>query len=123
MPGRRPICGAPCWRNGLAYFATTWMLSPHSGEQDVYRTRTSADGVQATLPRANNGTYAPDAQDLNRVRRGVGTLRVNNIYGAIQGEGVNMGVPVVILRLQGCSVGCLLCDTRETWETRSAGRG
>ena len=42
-------------------------------------------------------------------------IRVNNIYPAIQGEGVHTGVPMVIVRLQGCSVVCHFCDTRETW--------
>jgi 7-carboxy-7-deazaguanine synthase len=41
--------------------------------------------------------------------------RVNDIYGAIQGEGSNVGIPMVILRLQGCSVGCVWCDQKETW--------
>ena len=45
-------------------------------------------------------------------------IRVNDIYGSIQGEGVNTGVPMVILRLQGCDVACPFCDTKETWGTR-----
>jgi 7-carboxy-7-deazaguanine synthase len=45
-------------------------------------------------------------------------IRVNDIYGAIQGEGAKTGVPMVILRLQGCAVGCPFCDTKETWEVR-----
>jgi 7-carboxy-7-deazaguanine synthase len=42
-------------------------------------------------------------------------MRVNTIYQTIQGEGVKTGVPMVLLRLQGCSVGCPWCDTKETW--------
>lgn len=41
---------------------------------------------------------------------------VNDIYGAIQGEGCNAGIPMVILRLHGCAVGCPWCDTKHTWE-------
>lgn len=41
--------------------------------------------------------------------------QVNDIYAAIQGEGCNTGIPMVILRLQGCDVGCPWCDTKETW--------
>lgn len=41
--------------------------------------------------------------------------RVNDIYPSIQGEGVQTGVPMVILRLHGCGVGCSFCDTKETW--------
>lgn len=41
---------------------------------------------------------------------------VNTIYPTIQGEGAKTGTPVVLLRLQGCGVGCPFCDTKETWE-------
>lgn len=44
-----------------------------------------------------------------------GLYAVNNIYACIQGEGVYTGVPMVLLRLQGCGVGCPFCDTKETW--------
>lgn len=40
---------------------------------------------------------------------------INTIYPAVQGEGVNAGIPMIILRLQGCDVGCPWCDTKETW--------
>ena len=33
-------------------------------------------------------------------------IYISDIYPAIQGEGVKTGVPMVILRLQGCKVGC-----------------
>lgn len=46
-------------------------------------------------------------------------LPINNIYSCIQGEGVNTGLPMVMLRLQGCEVGCPFCDTKETWESSS----
>ena len=45
---------------------------------------------------------------------------VNDIYPAIQGEGVQTGVPMVLLRLHGCGVGCPFCDTRETWHFNPA---
>lgn len=41
---------------------------------------------------------------------------VNDVYGAIQGEGCNTGIPMAILRLHGCPVGCPFCDTKETWD-------
>lgn len=41
---------------------------------------------------------------------------VNDLYTCVQGEGVQTGVPMVLLRLQGCAVGCPWCDTKETWE-------
>lgn len=48
--------------------------------------------------------------------------KVNDCYGAIQGEGVNTGVPMVILRLHGCGVGCPWCDTKETWHIDEANK-
>jgi len=41
---------------------------------------------------------------------------INDIYPCIQGEGVHTGVPMTLIRLQGCAVGCPWCDTRETWD-------
>lgn len=46
-------------------------------------------------------------------------LAINTIYFCIQGEGSLTGVPMILLRLQGCGVGCPFCDTRETWVVRS----
>jgi 7-carboxy-7-deazaguanine synthase len=43
------------------------------------------------------------------------TYRVNDVYPTIQGEGCLTGVPMVLVRLQGCGVGCPWCDTKETW--------
>ncbi len=41
---------------------------------------------------------------------------VNDCYTCVQGEGVQTGVAMVLLRLQGCAVGCPWCDTKETWD-------
>jgi 7-carboxy-7-deazaguanine synthase len=43
--------------------------------------------------------------------------KINDIYPCIQGEGVHTGVPMILIRLHGCSVGCTWCDTRETWNS------
>lgn len=40
---------------------------------------------------------------------------VNDLYTCVQGEGVQTGVAMVLLRLHGCAVGCPFCDTQETW--------
>lgn len=37
------------------------------------------------------------------------------IYPTIQGEGGQTGIPMTIVRLQGCPVGCVFCDTPESW--------
>ena len=46
--------------------------------------------------------------------------RVNTIYPCVQGEGCQAGMAMVLLRLQGCGVGCPWCDTKETWHTDPA---
>tara|TARA_R110000824_G_scaffold331964_2_gene518579 strand:+ start:657 stop:1358 length:702 start_codon:yes stop_codon:yes gene_type:complete len=44
-------------------------------------------------------------------------LAVNEIFGpTFQGEGVNLGVPCVFLRLAGCNLSCEWCDTAYTWD-------
>lgn len=48
------------------------------------------------------------------------SLLVNCIYVAPEGEGVRIGTPQVFLRLQGCSIGCVNCDTKESWEFDSS---
>ncbi|MFZ0544387.1 MAG: 7-carboxy-7-deazaguanine synthase QueE [Candidatus Promineifilaceae bacterium] len=57
-----------------------------------------------------------NAQDLGRVPP-IMTVRypVNDCYTCVQGEGVQTGMAMVLLRLHGCDVGCPWCDTKETW--------
>lgn len=43
------------------------------------------------------------------------TYRVAEMYETIQGEGQMSGTPVTLLRLQGCSVACSWCDTKNSW--------
>ena len=47
---------------------------------------------------------------------------VNDVYDSLQGEGVLTGLPMTILRLHGCAVGCPFCDTRETWAVDAENR-
>ena len=41
--------------------------------------------------------------------------QVNEIFTTVQGEGVLVGTPSTFIRLQGCTVGCIWCDTKYTW--------
>ena len=40
---------------------------------------------------------------------------VNEIFHSIQGEGTLAGTPSVFIRLAGCPVGCVWCDTKYAW--------
>jgi 7-carboxy-7-deazaguanine synthase len=42
-------------------------------------------------------------------------LSINSIYKATEGEGINIGRPQIFIRFQGCNVGCLNCDSKDTW--------
>lgn len=39
------------------------------------------------------------------------TLKVNEIFNSIQGEGPYTGTPATFLRLSGCNLNCKFCDT------------
>ena len=40
---------------------------------------------------------------------------VEEPYTGIQGEGINVGLPMTFIRIQGCPVGCTWCDTKQSW--------
>jgi len=43
-------------------------------------------------------------------------MKVNEIFGpTIQGEGISVGKKVIFLRLVGCNLHCVWCDTPYTW--------
>ncbi|MGK0367155.1 MAG: 7-carboxy-7-deazaguanine synthase [Thermoproteota archaeon] len=41
---------------------------------------------------------------------------INAIYMATEGEGIRIGTPQIFVRTQGCAVGCVNCDSKETWD-------
>jgi 7-carboxy-7-deazaguanine synthase len=43
-------------------------------------------------------------------------LSVSEIFLSPQGEGSNVGIPMVFVRLFGCSMGCKFCDTQFSWK-------
>lgn len=43
------------------------------------------------------------------------TLKVNEIFSSIQGEGLRQGEPTIFIRLTGCNLHCRFCDTKHAW--------
>ena len=43
-------------------------------------------------------------------------ISVHSIYTATEGEGVHIGTPQVFVRFQGCAIGCVNCDSKDTWD-------
>ncbi len=43
-------------------------------------------------------------------------LRIHSIFRSTEGEGIHIGTPQVFVRFQGCTIGCVNCDSKETWE-------
>jgi len=55
-------------------------------------------------------------QEKSDIPKGPKYLEVSEFYcDTIQGEGVTVGVPAVFLRLAGCVLNCVYCDTTEVW--------
>lgn len=49
-------------------------------------------------------------------RQEEGILNVSELFtDTLQGEGIYIGHPATFLRLQGCPVGCVWCDTAQIW--------
>ena len=42
-------------------------------------------------------------------------LLADPLFFSLQGEGATIGRPSVFIRLMGCSVGCVWCDTKYSW--------
>lgn len=45
------------------------------------------------------------------------SLRLNEVYETIQGEGLLAGTPVILIRLQGCNLRCPWCDQPDALES------
>lgn len=72
-----------------------------------------ADAIQTP---AQYGAVAPNGYHWPLNNNRLKDYAVNNIYPTVQGEGAQAGTPMTIVRLQGCPVGCVFCDTPESWE-------
>ena len=44
------------------------------------------------------------------------TLKVNEIFRSLQGEGARAGLPCTLVRLAGCNLRCRWCDTAYAWD-------
>jgi len=50
-------------------------------------------------------------------------FRVSEIFLSLQGEGPSAGTPAHFVRLQGCDVGCVWCDSKYTWDAAGGRAG
>ncbi|GAY26141.1 QueE [Desulfurococcaceae archaeon AG1] len=49
------------------------------------------------------------------LRCGLGEIAVSETFKSFQGEGPSAGRPAIFLRLQGCNLSCVWCDTIDIW--------
>lgn len=48
-------------------------------------------------------------------------IEVSEIYAAHQGEGVNLGRPSLFVRMRRCTLHCIWCDTKFSWDKNDPG--
>jgi 7-carboxy-7-deazaguanine synthase len=66
--------------------------------------------IQSNTPKKNPGIINSDSY-----------LQVSELFGyTIQGEGISTGVPSTFLRLKGCTLDCIWCDTASVWREGDA---
>lgn len=41
---------------------------------------------------------------------------INSIFRSTEGEGRRLGTAQIFIRFQGCNIGCVNCDTMESWD-------
>ena len=47
-------------------------------------------------------------------------MKITEIFHSVQGEGPNVGLPCVFVRLFGCNLACDWCDTKYAWRPQHA---
>ena len=88
--------------------------SKNAGEQEAQR-RSAVNKKSASTHTQNLNAAQSKTSALTNAQA---PIPINNIFTTIQGEGEQTGLPIVMLRLQGCGVGCVFCDTKETWKLK-----
>lgn len=60
-----------------------------------------------------NKITADNLDKSNNIKKSYSDLKfnLNEIFYSIQGEGTRMGMPFIFIRLQGCLLRCVWCDT------------
>ena len=43
-------------------------------------------------------------------------MKISEIFYSIEGEGIEIGRPEIFIRLAGCNLRCVWCDTKYAWE-------
>jgi len=43
-------------------------------------------------------------------------MKISEIFYSIEGEGIEIGRPEIFVRLSGCNLRCVWCDTKYAWE-------
>ena len=38
-------------------------------------------------------------------------MKINEIFLGVEGEGLEIGIPKIFIRTQGCGIRCSVCDT------------
>lgn len=46
-------------------------------------------------------------------------MHISEVFYSIQGEGTNTGKPAIFIRLAGCHLRCVWCDSKFTWDMKS----
>lgn len=54
-------------------------------------------------------------RDQDSLDNSTNSLEVSEIFYSIQGEGPDLGNPIIFIRLVGCNLHCSFCDTAYTW--------
>ena len=65
--------------------------------------------------RSNCNTRLARSWFGNPTTPGPPMAKINEIFWSAQGEGLNLGISSIFIRMAGCSLRCPYCDTRGAW--------